>query len=628
MVDGMHTKPAQRQLSKRPGAWCGKYLILVFSPLLLVLSAPDNPTRAATATSTPILSKTATSTPLRSNILPTPKMGAATSTPTIRQEAASSTQLIIKPRIKPVDTKKPAEHLPKKETSENLTTATTRTPTIKPEVNASKTMILAKLAAAKKSDRNGELAKLVMDARFKPIPDLIKAAGHSYLGDLDEIRKRKVLRVLVTYSRLDFFFDNGQIHGIQAGFFREFVKQLNTGIEDPTQRIRLIFLPVTFDQLIPSLAAGLGDVAAAFLSDTPARSRQVDFASGDIVSIKEIVVSHASAGKIEYLGDLAGKSIYVLRNSSYKEHLEILNQVLGQHNLPLIRIVEVDATMLSEDILELVNAGIFPITVADQYRAELWAKIMPNLNLHKEILIRKSRKAGWAIRKQSPLLKAALNEFIAQQGKGKLLGNILLGEYVTNPRWIKNPNAKSERARLNKYLPLFQKYGQKYGIDELALTALAYQESGLKHASQSPRGAIGIMQVMPDTAADKNVNIQSIDKLEQNIHASAKYLAFLRDHYYADPDLSENDRQAFIWASYNAGPAKVKSMRELTQQMGLDPDVWFGNVELAAGRLVGRETVDYVANVQKYYIAYQLADELQARKQQAFNTASTLSSAM
>lgn len=498
----------------------------------------------------------------------------------------------------------------------------TEVPTVAKAVGMSSSKSPHPPARQKQPKING-LASVSLDQKFKPLPELIKAAGPSYHGDLDEIRQRKVLRVLVTYSRMDFFFDDGKIHGVQAGLFREFEKQLNIGIDDPTKRTRVLFLPVTFDQLIPSLAAGLGDIAAAFLTNTPKRALQVDFATVDLVPIEEIVVSHSSAGKIRQLSDLAGKTIYVLRNSSYKEHLEILNEILINRDLRPIKIVEADASLLSEDILELVNAGILPITVVDQYRAELWAKIMPNLILHKDIHVRKATSVGWAIRKNSPLLKAELKQLIEKQGKGKLLGNLLIGEYVSNPRWIKNPSSKSARDRLKKYLPLFRKYGEKYDIDELAIAAQAYQESGLEHASESPRGAVGIMQVMPDTAIDKNVNIADIDQLEQNIHAGSKYLAFLRDHYFSNPILSEPNRQAFIWASYNAGPAKVKDMRELAFEMGLDPDIWFRNVELAAGRLVGRETVDYVANTQKYYIAYQLADDLQARKQHAIKTASS-----
>jgi membrane-bound lytic murein transglycosylase MltF len=124
---------------------------------------------------------------------------------------------------------------------------------------------------------------------------------------------------------------------------------------------------------------------------------------------------------------------------------------------------------------------------------------------------------------------------------------------------------------------------------------------------------VGVMQVLPSTAADPNVAIERIDELENNIHAGVRYLAFLRDRYFSDPEISPLDRNAFSWAAYNAGPAKVRKMRQQAAKMGLDPNIWFSNVEVAAARVVGREPVQYVSNIYKYYVAYRLvADRTEA----------------
>ena len=163
-------------------------------------------------------------------------------------------------------------------------------------------------------------------------------------------------------------------------------------------------------------------------------------------------------------------------------------------------------------------------------------------------------------------------------------------------------------------LKLFEKYGDKYGFDALALAAQGYQESELNQQRKSHRGAVGIMQLLPSTAADKNVGIRDISTEENNIHAGAKYMAFLRDRYFSDPAIKPDDRMAFAWAAYNAGPAKVRKMRAKAKAMGLNPNVWFGNVEIAAGKIVGRETVRYVANIYKYYAAYKLLVELHPDK--------------
>jgi len=105
--------------------------------------------------------------------------------------------------------------------------------------------------------------------------------------------------------------------------------------------------------------------------------------------------------------------------------------------------------------------------------------------------------------------------------------------------------------------------------------------------------------------------------VENNIHAGVKYLAFLRDRYFSDPALTPDNRVAFTWAAYNAGPAKVRRMRQLAAKMGLDPNKWFHHVELAAARIVGRETVKYVADVYKYFVAYSLAEKLTEKKAEA-----------
>ena len=191
---------------------------------------------------------------------------------------------------------------------------------------------------------------------------------------------------------------------------------------------------------------------------------------------------------------------------------------------------------------------------------------------------------------------------------------MLFKRYYVDTRWVKNPVTERERKKLERFWPLFEKYGRRYGFDEMALAAQAYQESGLDHNKKSHRGAIGVMQLLPSTARDKNVGIPDISSIENNIHAGAKYLAFLRDRYFSSPEISGDDQLAFTWAAYNAGPAKVRRMRSRATKMGLSPNQWFDNVEYAALQMVGQETVRYVANIYKYYVAYTLAEELREKK--------------
>lgn len=158
------------------------------------------------------------------------------------------------------------------------------------------------------------------------------------------------------------------------------------------------------------------------------------------------------------------------------------------------------------------------------------------------------------------------------------------------------------------YVDLFKSYADRYDFDYLMTAALAYQESQLDHSKKSHVGALGIMQMLPGTAADKNVGIPDIEKLENNIHAGHKYLRFIQDRYFDDPQIDTLNKYLFTFAAYNAGPAKVGTLRKEADEKGLDPNVWFQNVEVIAAKRIGRETVQYVSNIYKYYISYKLAD--------------------
>jgi membrane-bound lytic murein transglycosylase MltF len=171
---------------------------------------------------------------------------------------------------------------------------------------------------------------------------------------------------------------------------------------------------------------------------------------------------------------------------------------------------------------------------------------------------------------------------------------------------VKNARADEERKRFESMVALFKKYGAKYDLDFLLMAAQGFQESGLDQTKRSHVGAIGVMQVMPATAKDKAVAIPDIEKLESNIHAGIKYNRWVVDNFYNEPGISPRDKQLFAFASYNAGPGRVAGLRREAKAQGLDPNKWFNNVELVAAKRIGRETVTYVSNIFKYYLAYQM----------------------
>ncbi len=453
------------------------------------------------------------------------------------------------------------------------------------------------------------------------IPSDIVGANHELLlGDLNQIRKRRLLRVLVTHSRTDFFLDKGKLRGVQAELIYELLKHLNKGIRRESDKLFVQFIPVEFHQLIPALLSGEGDIVAAFLTLTPQRTEKVDFISSRNMAISEVIVANKSAAPISNLSELSDKHVYVLKDSSYVEHLQELNVKLGILEKNPVVIRQSDDRLLTEDILELVNAGVVDYTVCDDFKASLWQQVLPNIVVRDDLRVSTDKFTGWAIRKNSPALKEALDEFTKRVRKGTLLGNIIFARYFDNTEWVSNPLQASERDKLSQFVDLFEKYGEKYQFDPLALAAQAYQESKLDNALTSHRGAVGIMQMMPSTARDPNVNISNIKDLENNIHAGAKYLRFLRQRYFSSEEISPLDQTLFAWAAYNAGPANIIRIRNAAKRKGLDENVWFGNVEVMAARMISREPVRYVANIQKYYTAYRLIEDRTRQRQQAMES--------
>jgi membrane-bound lytic murein transglycosylase MltF len=380
------------------------------------------------------------------------------------------------------------------------------------------------------------------------------------------------------------------------------------------------FIPVEFHQLLPALVAGQGDVAAAFLTITPRRDQLVDFITTRKMKVDEVLIANKNAPPITSLVQLSNNNLYVLKDSSYSEHLEELNRHLQIIDVKPVKVTESDERLLTEDILELINAGAIDYTICDDYKANLWQRVMPNLVVVDDVKIAKGKTTGWAIRKNSPQLKQALDQFNNKVKKGTLLGNILINKYFGNTKWIANPLEQAERDKLQQFIELFEKYGGIYGFDPLALAAQAYQESKLNNNARSHRGAVGIMQMLPTTAKDPNVAIDDIEILENNIHAGAKYLGFLKQRYFSDEGIEPWDQRLFAWAAYNAGPANIIRIRNAAQKNGLDANVWFGNVEVMAARMISREPVRYVANIHKYYTAYRLVEERSLQRQHALES--------
>jgi membrane-bound lytic murein transglycosylase MltF len=438
-----------------------------------------------------------------------------------------------------------------------------------------------------------------------------------WTGDFDGITKRRTVRVLVSYNKMMFFLDRGRYRGATHDAFVRFEKFLNKKLKTGTLKVKVIFIPVTRDRLLPALVEGLGDIAAANLTITPERLKMVDFGDPFLTGVSEIIVTGTSGPKLTGLDDLAGKEVHVRKSSSYYESLLRLNESFKNNGKKPIKLVPADELLEDSDLLEMVNAGLIPTVVVDNHKAEFWGDIFDKVILHPDVSVNTGGEIAWAFRKGSPKLKAVVNEFVQGHKKGTLMGNIILKRYLKKNKWARNATSPAELKKFNQTIDIFKKYAEQYGFDFLMTSALAYQESTLDHKKRSKAGAVGIMQILPSTAADKNVGIPDVENLGSNIHAGTKYLRFIRNRYFDDPAIDALNQTLFAFASYNAGPAKVARLRKEANEMGLDSNVWFNNVEVVAAKRIGRETVQYVSNIYKYYIAYRLIFESSKAKEKA-----------
>ncbi len=443
---------------------------------------------------------------------------------------------------------------------------------------------------------------------------LIMRATKPFTGDFSEMRKRRVIRVLVSYSKTNFFVDKGHPKGFEYEMFFEYEKSLNKGLSRKDFKMHVAFVPVAFDDLLPALIEGRGDIAAAGLTVTPEREKLVAFTDPYLSDVDEIVVMSKDTKPLDSIKDLSGRKVCVPKASSYAQHLSELNEQFRKSGKKAIEIVHPSPYFETEDLLELVNAGVFDITVADRHIAELWSSVLPDMVLRTDLKVNIGGRIAWAVRKNSPELLASLNPFVKENKKRTLIGNILFRRYYENTKWIRNPLTAEEQKKVERYKGLFQKYADKYDFDWLFLAAQSYQESRLDHSTVSRAGAVGLMQIMP--VVSKDMGISNIRDEENNIHAGAKYMAWLRENFFNEPEISREARWDFTLAGYNAGPNRVQRWRRKAKNMGLDPNKWFFNVERIALQEVGQETVQYVGNINRCYIAYRSVYQIRQEKLQ------------
>jgi membrane-bound lytic murein transglycosylase MltF len=438
-----------------------------------------------------------------------------------------------------------------------------------------------------------------------------------WIGDFDGMLERRAIRVLVPYSRSLYFNDGGRERGIAADTVRAFEDWLNKKYATSlgNRPLTVMIVPTTRDRLLQDVADGRGDIAVGNLTITEERLRVVDFVSDPkLPGVNEVAVTGSRSPAIASAEQLAGDTVHVRRASSYFESLGELNHRLASEGKLPANLVLVPDALEDEDMMEMLDAGILKAIIVDDWKARMWAQVLPRIRVNAHAVLRSSGQIGWGIRKGSPGLSAEVTAYLKAEGTRTIIAD-RLNRYMRRIAQMNDPTAATARERFDQMIALFAKYGERYRFDPLMLAAQGYQESKLNQDARSNVGAIGVMQVMPATG--QQLGVGDVHLLEPNIHAGAKFMDQLMTRYFPNARFDEVNRTLFAFASYNAGAAHIARMREEAEKDGLDPDQWFNNVEVVTARRIGIQTPTYVRNIYKYFVAYKLMEDARAAERRA-----------
>lgn len=444
-----------------------------------------------------------------------------------------------------------------------------------------------------------------------PAPALkpLATTGTPAYGDLDAIRARGVIRVLVPLNRSDFYLDDGKPRGRTA--------QRLAALADSLKPLEIQYVLTPRERLLSDLAAGRGDLAAGGIEVTDRGLALVDFSHPVAAPAPDVFVSRTGAPAIRTLDDLAGRKVYVRRDSRTLAYVHALESRLKARGLAPLTILSLPESLTEEDLLDMLNAGLIDLTVTSERLARFWARPLPRIRPHAPLESAadpgSSARVAWAFRQESPALAHAINKRIADLPEPS---DEDVARWAANARKLQNARAPAALIRLAETLPLFETAGAEHRLDPLVIAAVGFQESRLNQNLKGLNGATGVMQMRPVIA--KQMKAGPLTSLAGNIAAGAKYMAYLADHLFEDapesggPDLL--NRSLFAAAAYNMGPDRITAARRKARAMGLDPDVWFDNVELAAMTTAGLRPVLYVRDIFKYYVAYQAELALKTKR--------------
>lgn len=436
-----------------------------------------------------------------------------------------------------------------------------------------------------------------------------------YTYDFDKLTETGVIRILVVYDGVNYYFVDGHEDGFAVAMGKKLKAYINdTYLKDRKTRIDVQYVPVRSDQIFAMLDKGVGDIAASFIVPTQRLKNEVAFTDPFMTELQELIVTKKNSPKISSIKELSGKSLYIRKSSKSYETLRALNIAFRSMNWAPVNIVLVQESMQDAELIERVQNNEIPATVVSSAQAKLWEYVFAGIRVHSEFPISSHNSMNWAVRSFNYHLLNVVNKFVALYNQNTKEGKTLIATYfrplansaVTYSKKQSLATMGMKFEDFQRFKNVFKKYGEMYGLDWRMLMSQAYQESSFNPDAKSKKGPVGLFQVSPIMA--QNFLVESTDELhtiDGNVKAATKYLKYIIDNYLSDSFYLDNQNQlAFALASYNAGPGRIKYYRTLAERQGMDPNIWFGNVEKIVEEKGLTETVLYVSSILKRYRAF------------------------
>jgi membrane-bound lytic murein transglycosylase F len=424
--------------------------------------------------------------------------------------------------------------------------------------------------------------------------------GTDYVADLPEIKKKRRIRMITRNNDATYFLWRGRLMGFEYEMAKRFADRHDLELE--------VVVAPTHADLLPMLRSGQGDFVAALLTPTADRADSLATFSGPKRHPSQGLVLKSTDKPMDGPADLAGRSIAVRRSSTYCKTLEDIRKLEGID----FEIVAVPENVETEAIIIGVAEGRYDLTVADSNLLELEMSLRDDLQ--GLFQVKEAAPRAWAVQPGNVELLAAINAFFEDEYQSEFY-NVTYSRYFDrSPKYEAGWEDEGSAGRLSPYDDLVMDYADQYGFDWRLVVAQMYQESRFDPKARSWAGAVGLMQIMPETA--EYLGVEDLEDPGVSIETGVRYLRWVWERYSNRLDFDEH--MWFTLAGYNAGQGHVYDARRLAEKMGLDPDVWFGNAEVAMlklsepeyhnearhGYVRGTEPVDYVRKIRARYQAY------------------------